>query len=299
MEPAMDDVERGRLLDRIASVIGDDAFNRLVGSVKDVRRDQRLRFWQEALLGQAAAPVASVSEFLDLFGEAKWRPTGRSKDPLTAATTSILKPVLTPLGFQELGSRCFARVRDSVLQYLALQLSMWGSRDFAVNYAAITLYSPREEFVGSPGGRLPRGKSSDGWWASKNHEFADNSMRDVVARLNTHCLPWFERTGTTAGLLEVLLEENARLGRSSITFLFDIACCQVHLGQFHEGQCALEQAAAAYRKSYQDSPDCTWDLARAVRCERLLVAIQESQQAQLLAQWRAESVRNLKLEKIA
>jgi hypothetical protein len=124
-------------------------------------------------------------------------------------------------------------------------------------------------------------------------------MRDVVARLNSHCLPWFERTSTTAGLLEVLLEENTRLGRPSTNFLFDIACCQAHLGQFHEAQRALEQAAAAYRKSYQEWPDCTWDLENAVRCERLLVAIQESQQAQLLAQWRAESVRNLKIEKIA
>jgi hypothetical protein len=271
----MDDVERSGLLDRIASVIGDDAFNRLVGSVKDVRRDQRLRFWQESLLGRAAAPIASVSEFLDLFGEAKWRPTDRSKDPLTAATTSILKLAVTPLGFHELGSRLFARVLDSVLQYFAFQLSAWGSKDFAVNYAAITLYSPREDFVGSPGGRLPRGESSDGWWASKNHEFADNSMRDVVARLNTHCLPWFERTSTTAGLLEVLLEENARLGRPSINFLFDIACCQAHLGQFHEAQRALEQAAAAYRKCYQEWPDRTWDLEKAVRCERLLVAVQE------------------------
>src|SRR4051812_29017625 len=137
----------------------------------------------------------------------------RSKDPLTAATTAILKPALTPLGFHKLGSRTFARVLDGVLQYFSLQLSAWGGKDFAVNYAAITLYSPREHFVILSGGRLPRGKSGDGWWASKTPEFADSSMHDVVARLAVHCLPWFERTSTTAGLLTVLLEEHVKIGR--------------------------------------------------------------------------------------
>jgi hypothetical protein len=225
----------------------------------------------------------------------------RSKDPLTDATTSILKPAVTPLGFHKIGSRTFARVLDSVLQYFSFQLSAWGSKDFAVNYAAITLYSPRGDFVGLPGGRLPRGKSCDGWWASRTREFADNSMRDVVARLTTHCFPWFERTNTTAGLRAVLLEEHAKIGQPYAHYLFDIACCHAHLGQIFEAQQTLTQAVTAYREWNDDLPDLperSWCLDCIARCDSLLAAIRDSRQEQLLAQWRADSIRNLKLEQI-
>lgn len=294
----MQEIERDALLSKVANAVGDDAFNRLVGSVKEVQQHQRLRFWQESLLGKAGVVLAGPTEFLDLFGKAKWRDTGRSKDPLTAATTSILRPAITPLGFHKLGSRTFARVHDSVLQYFSFQLSAWGGKDFAVNYAAITLYSPREHFVILPGGRLPRGMSGDGWWASKTHEYADNSMHDVVSRLASHCLPWFERVSTTAGLLAVLIDEHAKIRRPDAHYLFDIACCQTHLGQISEAQQALDQAVAGYRKWHDEMPERTWCLDCIVRCESLLVAIRSSQQEQLLAQWRADSIRNLKLEKI-
>lgn len=222
----------------------------------------------------------------------------RSKDPLTAATTSILKPAVTSLGFHKLGSRTFARVVDSVLQYFSFQLSGWGGKDFAVNYAAITLYSPREHFVILPGGRLPRGKSGDGWWASRTHEFADDSMLEVVARLSTHCFPWFERANTTAGLLAVLLEEHAKIGRPHAHYLFDIACCHAHLGQISEAQQALTRAVTAYRQSHDEMPERIWCLDCIARSDRLLAAIQDSQQERMLAQWRADSIRNLKLEQI-
>jgi hypothetical protein len=222
----------------------------------------------------------------------------RSKDPLTAATTSILKPIFAPLGFHKLGSRTFARVLDGVLQYFSFQLSAWGGKDFAVNYAAITLYSPRQHFVVQPGGRLPCGKSGDGWWASKTHADADNSMRDVVSRLTAHCLPWFGRTSTTAGLVKVLREEQARLVRPHAHYLFDIGCCDARLGQLVEARQDLASAHATYQEWHREMPVRTWCLDGAARCDRLLAAIENSEQQQLLEEWRTDSIRNLKLEKI-
>jgi Domain of unknown function (DUF4304) len=169
----------------------------------------------------------------------------KDKDPLTAATTSILKPAVTPLGFQKLGSRSFGRVFDSVLQYFSLQLSAWGSKDFAVNYAAITLCQPHDYMVLQPGGRLPRGKSGDGWWKSATRELADNSMHSVVERFNAHCVPWFERTRTTAGLLAVLIELSSEINPPNTHYLFDIACCQAKLSQLCEASITLGQAVEA------------------------------------------------------
>lgn len=294
----MGDAKRDELLDRVASAIGDDAFNRLLGSVKEVRQTQRLRFWQESLLSKAGVGSVGAAEFLNLFGQAKWRETGRPKDPLTAATNAILKPAIVPAGFIPVGGRLFARIRDGIVQYFALQLSTWGSRDFAVNYASMPLCPPREDFVIVCGGRLPRGKSGDGWWPSKHHAVADDSMRDVVERLTAHCLPWFERTSTTAGLLAVLLEEQAALGRPDASTLFDIACCRAQLGEFTEAQAGLAEASAVLRAAHDERREDTWILERVARCERLATAIEEGQAEELLAEWRAESVRNLKLEKL-
>src|SRR5687768_9729415 len=83
-------------------------------------------------------------------------------------------------------------------------------------------------------------------------QLPNTPLRDVVARLTTHCFPWFERTSTTAGLLVVMLENHAKFDRPHAHSLFDIACCYAHLGQFTEARVALMQAITAYRGWYYE-----------------------------------------------
>ncbi len=201
------------------------------------------------------------------------------------------------MGFRKLGSRSFARVFDGVLQYLDLQLSAWGSRQFAVNYTAFTLYSPRDFFVLPCGGRLTRGKSPDGWWASKTHELADASMHDVAASIKTYCVPWFEKTRDTEGLLQVLLAEHTSFSRPDAHFLFDIGCCYTHLNRITLAKNALEQAISVYQEWYRELPDRKWCLQAITHCEHLLTAIHKSQYEQLLSEWLDHSVQHLKLDK--
>jgi hypothetical protein len=159
----MEDAERRRLLDRIVDAVGDDAFNRLVGSLDEVRKHQRLRFWQEDLLRRASVSISTVTDFLDLFAGAEWRRKGRSKDALTAATTSFWAPLLREYGFRKYTSRSFGRVmNDSVFQYIDLQLPAFGGRDFAVNYPIALITRMKELVASTIFRRLPRGKSIDG-----------------------------------------------------------------------------------------------------------------------------------------
>jgi hypothetical protein len=106
----MDPTERSCLLDGIAAAVGDDAFNRLVGSLDEVRQLQRLKFWQEELLRRANVSISTVTDYLDLFDGAEWRRTGRSKDALTAATTSFWAPILREHGFRKYTKRSYGRV---------------------------------------------------------------------------------------------------------------------------------------------------------------------------------------------
>src|SRR3954464_15316060 len=129
----------------------------------------------------------------------------RSKDPLTAATTAILKPAVMPAGFEKLTTRVFARIRNEILQWFDIQVSMYGSRDFCLNHSSQPLFVPCDHFAVVIGGRVPRGKSGDGWWPSKTHDAADESMRDVPSIIQSRVLPWFEQTSSVSGLLDELL----------------------------------------------------------------------------------------------
>jgi hypothetical protein len=110
-------------------------------------------------------------------------------------------------------------------------------------------------------------------------------------------MPWFERTSTTSGILTVLHERNVKIGPNA-HFLFEIAVCHAHLGQLSEAKEALTNSIAAYRKSHAEMPGRTWCLDSIAFCERLDAAIQDCKHEQLLDEWRAESVRSMKLEKI-
>ncbi len=296
MQAAMDEAKRSELLDRIAAAIGDDAFNRVVGSLGEVRQRRRLRFWQEELLGQAGVSIPTYTDFLDLFDGAQWRATGRSKDALTAATTSFWAPILRGHGFKKYTKRCFGRVRnDCVFQCIALQLSAFGRKEFAVNYASVLITRLQEHVASTTFRRLPRGKSHDGWWSAKTHERADESMREVCDKTANIAVPWFESTSTALGLARelVALAEDG----NPHTF-FELACCYVTAGDVAAAASPLQEGIRRFQQAYDEMPQRSWALRERSLAEELVAAIANDSHASLLSRWRDQTVVNLKLDKI-
>jgi hypothetical protein len=76
-------------------------------------------------------------------------------------------------------------------------------------------------------------------------------------------------------------------------YLLWVGICHARLNQLVESREALEQAIQAY------SVVPSWPPLRYYvgLCEKLFVAIQNATHQQLLAEWFAQSVQNLKLEK--
>jgi hypothetical protein len=106
------------------------------------------------------------------------------------------------MGFRPYGKRDFICCHGDILHIVALQLSAWGSKDFAVNYGAMPLFPPTEYVYLPTGGRLRQGRSPDGWWSALTHEKADASMASVVQAVEEQLPPFFRRTCTYAGLAE-------------------------------------------------------------------------------------------------
>ena len=124
---------------RIAASVGDDAFKRLVGSADEVLEISRLRFWQARLLDRAGVSISMPTDFLDLFDGAHWRATGSSKDDLSAATTSSGRRS-SGTWFQAVHQAVLGRVTNQcVFQCKDLQLSAYGGKEFAVNYASVLI----------------------------------------------------------------------------------------------------------------------------------------------------------------
>ncbi len=213
----------------------------------------------------------------------------RSRDALRASTTTVLAPVVRRLGFANHGSRAFVRVVGDVLQHMDLQLSAYGSKDFAVNYTALPLYPPTDHIYLPCGGRVPRGRSGDGWWPAKTHDAADASMVEVVARLEEVVFPFFERTANVAGLRDELL------ATSSPHNVLAAACCEARLG-LADALRTTASAIASFQRSYGEMPARKWCIERISVAEELATALGSGTEQDLLDDWRLKTIGALRLE---
>ena len=157
-----------------------------------------------------------------------------------------MKPAVAQHGFQEYSKKMYFRMCGKIGQFLDLQKSAWGGGDFAVNYF-ICILVPHRRFIGSVfAGRVPRGKSGDGWWKSDSEEAAENSMLDVRSKFETFALPIFERSATLPGYIAAMKELGA--GCPNAHFRADIGLALVCDGKIEEGHRYIKKAEEEFNK---------------------------------------------------
>jgi hypothetical protein len=217
-------------------------------------------------------------------------PKTRSKDPLLAATTSILLPVVKPFGFQRYGSRKLVRICDDILHLIGPWYSIWGGRDFYIDCCAMPLVPPTDFIYLTWGDRLRDEMTGYDSWPGQTHELADASMQRVVQLMHKRVLPsYFEQLETTEAFLGLL---QRRPDPDHHTH-FERACCLVKLQCLDE---ANEELTAAIRGYVEDGR--SWCFPKAAQCEQMLKAISDGASLELYQRWRTETVRNLRLQKI-
>lgn len=189
-------------------------------------------------------------------------------------------------------------LRGKIGQFLTLQKSAWGSGDFAVNYFIFILV-PHREFVGSVfTGRLPRGKSSDGWWESDPQEAAQSSILEVCAKFEISALPHFERSATLSGYIEAMKELSEESPNAH--FRADIGVALVCDGRIDEGREYIRRAEAEYRAfgaQFPEMPKLLWSDESADRMATLSAAIEAGSHASLIDEWYRQSIATLKIDK--
>lgn len=214
----------------------------------------------------------------------------RSSDPLTAATTSILLPELRCHGFRRKTNRVMARIQEDILQFLDLQMSAYGGKDFCVNYASISIFCPRDYFVLQPGSRLKWDNGAEAWLSAKAHDDADASMAKVANMVQTQALPFFESTKSVKGLLECLKRES--WGSRHHLYL-EMAFCEGRRGRFGEAEAHALRAIELYHEDGRD-----WCAEYIDLCQRLIAGIERDKLTEMFQQWINHSVRKLGLSKI-
>lgn len=210
--------------------------------------------------------------------------------------TSFWAPLLREHGFQRYTKRSFGRVTNScVFQYIDFQLSRFGGKNFAVNYASLLITRLQEGVGSTTFRRLPRGKSHDGWWSAKTHERADESMQEICEKTKSIAIPWFETTSAALGLAQELVGL-AKHGNPH-TF-FELGCCYVTAGDLAAASAPLEGAVWRFQKAYDEMPQRTWALKERMLAEEAVGAIANRTHESLILSWRDQTIVNLKLEKV-
>lgn len=216
----------------------------------------------------------------------------RSSDPLTAATTSILKPAIGAAGFQKMTARTFRRVVSEILQCLEIQVSRHGSRDFCINWSSQALFVPRDLSATFVGDRFPGAKSHGGWWSSKTHQEAESSMQEAVSVFNANIRPLCDQSSTVAGTLNAL----QGLGDCWNGIVhFERAACHARLDALDYALQSLASAMNRFRVAYDEMPGRKWCLAGMEHCSSLERAIRAGSWHQLLDEWVRYSKKSLKI----
>src|SRR5262245_17310454 len=206
----------------------------------------------------------------------------RSSDPLTAATTSILIPELRLHRFRRKTNRIIARIQDDILQFFDLQLEAYGSKEFCVNYASLSLLWPRDYLILQPGARLNRENRAEAWLPAKTHNEADASMAKVVNMVQTQALPFFDATKSVGDLLECLKGES--WGSRHHLYL-EMAFCEARLGRCDDAKSHALQAIDLYREDSR-----AWCPEYIELCQRLIGGIESNKLAEMFQGWIDHSV---------
>jgi hypothetical protein len=120
---------------------------------------------------------------------------------------------------------------------------------------------------------------------------ADNSMQEVVQAFQDQAIPFFTSTETVGGLLDVLLTQD-RMPQHHVKF--ELGCCLAKLGRMEDAEGYLARAISLYRADGR-----TWCQEYITKCEELIGAIRRGVASDLLQEWTRQSMRVLRLEKLA
>jgi hypothetical protein len=154
----------------------------------------------------------------------------------------------------------------------------------------MSLVPPTDHIYLTWGDRLRDEMTGHARWHGQTHELADASMERIVQLMYKRVLPsYFAQLETTEAFLELIQK---RPDPDHHTH-FQRACCLVKLQRLGE---ATEQLTAAISGYVKDGR--SWCFPKAAQCEEMLKAISEDKSLGLYEQWKMETIRNLKLEKI-
>jgi hypothetical protein len=224
-----------------------------------------------------------------------------SRDPISIATSEILRPLLASQGFLRLTNRFTARVVDSIVQFVSVRVSARGTHSFKLEYASISLFPPRDTLPLQPGGTVYIEQESNFFWDRLFHrkfhrtafpglteDEARASMSRLCSQLEAQAFHFFAQTESIEKLCSFLKKE--RWGSEHHRH-FEIGCCLATLRDFEEAKKELILAKKLYVKSGCDRCD-----EKVQQAQALLDAIENKNSNTLIDGWITKSITTLNLE---
>ena len=125
----------------------------------------------------------------------------RSKDPLTAATTTYLWPFLKNLDFKKVSPRKYAREVNDTIQQLWVDANGFGGKQRTLFVLCVNVvYGNQSGYMDPCGFRICKSKT----WDMSNHEKADKYMQEVVEALKETELDKMNSISSVEGIVTSL-----------------------------------------------------------------------------------------------
>jgi hypothetical protein len=206
----------------------------------------------------------------------------RSVDPLAAATSSLLLPVLKKEGFKRRSRRRFDRIGETTYQVVDLQRSAFGSDDFCVNYASMSLIPAEDHLVLTNGSRLLSTDGAEIWWPASSQDQVRDSIAQVAELIRAQALPFFEATKTADGMVGLLCERPSDLDHHQ---MFELGASEAWIGETERAVKHLESAVKLYEADGRD-----WCQQPRNQASQLILEISTGHHLALLESWRAQTL---------
>ncbi len=208
-----------------------------------------------------------------------------AKDPVRAAITTHLHPVLTAAGFFRRQAKEYVRVRGELVDVIGFQMSQRGNHSFYVHRYINLLSNPLMNIHAyRVGRRLDRDPLGSVAWEGASEVLAQRAVASVAAAAVSEMVPWFDGIDNLERfVVEYVAAPDSRLEE------IELAIALLRLGHLYRPWWSCQALLDAAEQG-EDAPflvdEETADIARQL--QRALDS--DAGYISLLEQWRAQNI---------
>ena len=196
-------------------------------------------------------------------------------------------------GWTKLTARKFGRIRNRLFQWIAISIDGRGStKRVLVEFGAQPLATRSISMSMNVGGRFWAGSSE--WRSMRDEEGAERVVQAMCEEWRARVCDWMNSVLDVSGFLDAV---NSKEIPNQPYDRFYVACLCAEREQLKDAESWFRRAKQSFDDTFGQNPYAEWAKEHSTLCDLAVKRIEESNIANLLADWRRFTYDQLELEK--